>query len=552
MVESHDNLRVDVLNVDDEEAPRYARSRILTRAGFNVTEAASGYEALRKIELLQPSVVTLDVKLPDISGLEVCKRIKQRWPQIMVLQTSATYVTGADRTRGLEGGADSYLTQPIEPDELVAAVRALLRLRDAEEKLRRLNETLEQRVQARTQDLAAANARLQEEISQRKRAEAALIHAQKMEAIGHLTGGIAHDFNNLLTAIVGNVDRIRARAEDPKLVRLAQNAFMAAERGSKLTGQLLAFSRTQKIATQPVDVNALIIGMSDLLNQSLGPSVQWVTQLAPGLNHALADPNQLELAILNLAINARDAMQGQNGEIRIVTSSVQIEEAEDDSPPGTYLDIAVIDTGSGMTPDVLSRAFDPFFTTKPAGKGTGLGLSQVYGIARQAGGSVRIRSQPGAGTTVNIRLRFSNDVARKVTPHAEGAQHGNTETVLVVDDDADVRILVGDFLTEIGYQTYVAESCEAALQVLDQVVPDVLVADFAMPGRNGAEVARAIRARLPHLPILFFSGYADTAALESAVGKAPLLRKPFRPSELALAIRALLDQPSACSTSTPQ
>jgi len=543
VVDSTDNQRVDVLNVDDEEVPRYARSRILTRAGFNVVEAVTGYEALRKIELLQPAVVTLDVKLPDISGLEVCARIKQRWPHIMVLQTSATYVTGADRTRGLEGGADSYLTQPIEPDELVAAVRALLRLRDAEEKLRRLNETLEQRVHARTQDLAAANARLQEEISQRKRAEAALIHAQKMEAIGHLTGGIAHDFNNLLTAIVGNVDRIRARAEDPKLVRLAENAFIAAERGAKLTGQLLAFSRTQKIATQPVDVNALIVGMSDLLNQSLGPSVQLITQLAPGLNHALSDPNQLELAILNLAINARDALHSNDGEIRIVTSRVQVDEAEDDCPPGTYVDIAVIDTGSGMTAEILARAFDPFFTTKPAGKGTGLGLSQVYGIARQAGGCVRIRSQPGQGTTVNIRLRSSNEVARQVTPHAEDPRHGNTETVLVVDDDADVRILVGDFLTEIGYRTYLADSCEAALNALDEIVPDVLVADFAMPGRNGAEVARAIRARLPNLPILFFSGYADSAALEAAVGKAPLLRKPFRPSELAAAIRTLLDQP---------
>jgi DNA-binding response OmpR family regulator len=545
------NDRPDVVNCDDEEVPRYARTRILTRAGLRVVEATTGYEALRLVEQLQPAVVTLDVRLPDISGLEVCSRIKQRWPHIMVLQTSATFVTGADRTRGLEGGADSYLTQPIEADELVAAVRALLRLREAEEKLRRLNETLEQRVHARTQDLAAANARLQEEIAQRKRAEAALVHAQKMEAIGHLTGGIAHDFNNLLTAIVGNIDRIRARAEDPKLIRLAENAFMAAERGSKLTGQLLAFSRTQKLATQAVDVNALIRGMSDLLDQSLGPSIRLNYELASDLHHALADANQLELAILNLAINARDAI-GSDGEILITTSSMPIVEAEDDCPPGTYCNIAVIDSGSGMTPEILSRAFDPFFTTKPAGKGTGLGLSQVYGIARQAGGCVRIVSQPGRGTTVNIRLRFSNDLARTAAPKCDNAHQGNTETVLVVDDDADVRNLVGEFLSEIGYRTYLADSGDAALELLKKATPDILVADFAMPGRNGAEVARAIRVQLPDLPILFFSGYADTAALEAAVGKAPLLRKPFRPSELAVAIRTLLDQTPSASASHHQ
>jgi signal transduction histidine kinase len=532
-----------ILNVDDEEAPRYAKTRSLTHAGFKVVEAATGYQALRMTEDLQPSVVLLDVKLPDISGIEVSGIIKQRWPHIFVLQTSATYVTGADRTRGLEGGADSYLTQPIEPAELVAAVRALLRLRDAEDKLRRLNETLEQRVHERTADLAAANARLREEIQQRLRAEAALVQAQKMEAIGHLTGGIAHDFNNLLTAVLGNIDRIRSRATDPKLVRLAENAFMAAERGSKLTAQLLAFSRTQKLATQPVDVNALIGGMSDLLNQSLGPTITLHTQLSANLPHALADPNQLELAILNLAINARDAMSS-DGAITITTSRIQVTTREDDASPGWYINIAVVDNGSGMSPDVLARAFDPFFTTKPAGKGTGLGLSQVYGIARQAGGSVRIDSEVGRGTAVSIRLCEANGAATVAAVDTATESGIVNETILIVDDDSDVRTLVGEYLSEIGYRAFLAASGDAAMKILDEITPDLLLADFAMPGHNGAEVARAIRQRLPKLPILFFSGYADSAALEAAVGKAPLLRKPFRPNELATAIRSLLDQRS--------
>lgn len=537
-----ENLELVILNVDDDAASLYSKSRILTHSGFRVVEAGTGREALRKAEELQPAVVLLDVKLPDISGIEVCGVVKKQWPHIMVLQTSATYTTGADRTRGLEGGADSYLTQPIEPDELVAAVRALLRLRDAEQNLRRMNETLEQRVQARTQDLAAANARLREEINQRRKAEAALVQAQKMEAIGHLTGGIAHDFNNLLTAVVGNIDLIRSRASDPKLLKLAENAFMAAERGSRLTAQLLAFSRTQKLAMQPVDVNNLIVGMSELLKQSLGPQIALRTELTPGLPHALVDPNQLELAILNLAINARDAIQCRDGEITIATSLVDVADDDDACPSGTHINIAVVDNGTGMTPEVLARAFDPFYTTKPAGKGTGLGLSQVYGIAHQAGGSVRIATQVGKGTTVSIRLCVSNDVAAAATDQLQQVSPRNTETVLVIDDDPDVRTLVENFLSEMGYRTYVVDSGEAALELLNEITPDVLVADFAMPGRNGAEIGRAIRSRLPDLPILFFSGYADTTALEAAVGKAPLLRKPFRPIELAVAIRTLLEQ----------
>jgi DNA-binding response OmpR family regulator len=529
-----------ILNVDDDEAARYSKSRILRHAGFEVVEAEAGYEALDKAEQLQPIVVILDVKLPDISGLEVCGIIKQRWPQTFVLQTSATYVTGADRTRGLEGGADSYLIQPIDPGELVAATRALMRLREAEDKLRRLNETLEQRVIDRTRDLAEANAKLKDEINQRKKAEAALVQAQKMEAIGHLTGGIAHDFNNLLTAVIGNIDRIRSRAGDPKLVRLAQNAFMAAERGSKLTAQLLAFSRTQKLITQPVDVNALITGMSDLLNQSLGPSIALKIDLRPDIRAAISDPNQLELAILNLAINSRDAMHDGRGEIQIKTSQGVANDFGDSNIE--FVTITVSDNGSGMTPDVLARAFDPFFTTKPAGKGTGLGLSQVYGIAQQAGGGVHIASEIGKGTTVAIRLRISTDKAELEVIQPERAERRNTETILVVDDDADVRSLVGDFLSEIGYRTYVADSGETAFRLLEEITPDLLLADFAMPGANGAEVARTIRQKLPDVPILFFSGYADSAALEAAVGKAPLLRKPFRPTELATAIRTLLDK----------
>lgn len=532
---------ITILNVDDNEAARYTKNRALRHAGFAVTDATNGYEALRCAEDLQPAVVVLDIKLPDISGLEVCTVIKQRWPRILVLQTSATFTTGDDRSRGLEGGADGYLTQPIEPRELVAAVRALLRLSDVEAELRRLNETLEQRVELRTRDLAEANEQLRLEIAQRKRAEAALVQAQKMEAIGHLTGGIAHDFNNLLTAVVGNLDRIRSRSGDPKIQRLADNAFKAAERGSKLTAQLLAFSRTQQLSTQPVDLRELFAGMEDLLQQSLGPSIALKMQLDDALPSVLADPNQLELAILNLAINARDALNGRDGKIELLATRVQTVEPLNELPPGEYINIAIVDDAGGMTPDVLMRAFDPFFTTKPAGKGTGLGLSQVYGIARQAGGTASISTELGKGTTVNVLLLPTAARPARNEPDAEPAARGNVESLLIIDDDPDVRSLAEDFLSEIGYRVRAAGGGEAALRMLEEFTPDLVLADFAMPGDNGAEVARRIRRKMPAVPILFFSGYADTRALEAAVGEAPLLRKPFRPSELAAAIRTLLD-----------
>jgi DNA-binding response OmpR family regulator len=536
-------LKPLILNVDDGEAGRYAKSRQLRHFGYDVVEAASGTQALALVEELRPAIVLLDIRLPDYSGIEVCEIIKQRWPEVMVLQTSATFTNVRDRIRGLNSGADSYLIQPAEPEELAAAVGALLRIRHAEDELRRVNDELEKRVEQRTRVLAKVNESLKKEITQRQRAEQALIQAQKMEAIGRLTGGLAHDFNNLLTAVIGNLDLIRSRAADPRTLRLAENATKAAERGSKLTAQLLAFSRTQRLALKPTDVNAVIENMSELLNQSLGPEVSVTTRLDPTTGNAMADDNQLELAVLNLAINARDAIDnGSKGAVAIATGRHALTTEDEGLPPGEYVTVEVSDNGSGMAPEVIARAFDPFFTTKPPGKGTGLGLAQVYGVARQCGGDARIDSEPGKGTAVTLWLRAAQEgdiiAEQSILPTKLAVTAGR---ILLIDDDSDVRGTVRELLEELGYEVHAAESGKAGLTMLPEIGPDLLIVDFAMPDMNGADVARIIHEGWPSLPILFVSGHADTMALEHAVGDAPFLRKPFRPGDLAMAVQQALD-----------
>jgi signal transduction histidine kinase len=525
--------QITILNVDDQEVARYVKTRDLQQAGFGVREVATGAEALRAVEQDKPPLVLLDVHLPDMLGYEVCRRIKQKWPSTMILMTSATFTTTDDRVYALDCGADSFLAQPAEPLELTAAINALLRIRRTEGELREVNETLERRVQDRIAELAESNEKLKSEIAQRKKAEAALVQAEKMQAVGQLTSGLSHDFNNLLTAVLGSLDLIRRYSTDAQIQRLADSGLSATRRGVKLTAQLLAFSRAQHLTTVPVNVNGLIAGMHDLLTQTLGATMTVNTELDPMLPPAMGDVNQLELAILNLSINARDAMQ--SGGTLTITTAIASDE------PNTVT-IAVSDTGCGMPPEVAERAFDPFYTTKPAGKGTGLGLSQVYGIVKQCGGDVTLESNIGQGTTVTLRLPRAQVSAASVLPaDASTFPAGRSEKLLIVDDDADVRQLLTPFLSDLGYEVSQAAAGEDALSILADVRPDMIIIDFAMGGLTGAETVIAARQLYPGIPILFISGFADTEALRSAVETAPLIHKPFHPAELAAAVRSILD-----------
>src|SRR5262245_19547654 len=264
---------LNILNADDNEVARYTKNRTLRHAGFSVLDATTGKQALDAMETAPHPLVLLDVKLPDIDGIEVCRMIKQRWPSTIVLQTSATFVTASHRTRALEGGADSYLIEPIDPDELVATVRALVRLQAAEETTRLLNTTLERKIDERTRDLHKANIKLVEQIAQRERAEASLLQAQKMEAVGQLTGAMVHDFNNILASMTGYIHLVRRLTPDTELKQLLESALAAAERGKRLTARLLAFSRSEELPTSAVEVRGLVMGMTEWLKQTVGSSI---------------------------------------------------------------------------------------------------------------------------------------------------------------------------------------------------------------------------------------------------------------------------------------
>jgi signal transduction histidine kinase len=385
------------------------------------------------------------------------------------------------------------------------------------------------------------------DMAERRRAEETLRQSQKMEAVGQLTGGIAHDFNNLLTAIIGNLDMIRSRATDnERLQRLAENALEAARRGAKLTSQLLAFSRNQRMQLVSVDLDTLLNGMSALLKQSLGPTVTAQVAIDPNARFVMSDPNQLELALLNLAVNARDAMP-EGGTFTISTRPA-IDLDLRDLPRRPYVEIRVADTGTGMTEQVRARAIEPFFTTKQVGHGTGLGLSQVYGVARESGGTSFIESELGRGTIVRIVLPTPAQGAAHPatvrvgtnTPTLPAPQIAAATNILLVDDDRQVRRFIGESLRNLGYKVVDVANGQDALAQLGQMPFDLLVVDFAMPGMNGAEVARAARQAQPTLKILIVSGYADSDAIEPLVGTTPLLRKPFDVNTLSTTVAEIL------------
>ncbi len=420
---------------------------------------------------------------------------------------------------------------------------ALSRADDLNRELSQLNQNLEQRVA--------------DESRERMQVEEALRQAQKMEAIGQLTGGVAHDFNNLLTVIMGSLDSIRRQLDDPgneldlaRLRRLQNMAFQGAERASTLTSRLLAFARRQPLKPETIDVDKLATGLTDLLRRTLGERIALETVSTPGLWLAKADRAELESALVNVAINARDAMP-DGGKLTIETANVWLDEAyvkalTEPVPPGQYVLLAVADTGHGMDRQTLDRVFEPFFTTKSVGKGTGLGLSQVYGFVRQSGGHIRIYSEPGAGTTIKLYLpREADPSARIPSPQIETVADGGSETVLVVEDHDGLREYSTSVLRELGYRVLEAAEGGTALELLkSREDVQLLFTDVVLPGLNGRQLADQALLLRPDLKVLFTTGYTRNAIVHNGQldQGVDLIIKPFTFATLAAKVREVLDR----------
>jgi signal transduction histidine kinase/CheY-like chemotaxis protein len=447
-------------------------------------------------------------------------------------------------------GNVTFLERPFHPTTLVSVARSALRgrrrqyeararlesLASSQSDLTQANETLEARVEERTREHESALAQLHE--------------AQKLETLGQLTGGVAHDFNNLLTPIIGSLDLLRRRAPPgDKSHRHIDMALQAASRAATLVQRLLAFARRQDLQPRSVDIVALLRGMEDLIGKSVGPMVEVCVDCPAELPPARIDPNQLELAILNLALNARDAMAG-GGRLGISARCEQVGHGGT-LAPGRYLRVAISDTGVGMDAVTLAHAVEPFFSTKGVGRGTGLGLSMVHGLAAQLGGTLHLRSKPGEGTTAEMWLPAAREPAGREEPEqAPLVIARRAATILLVDDEDIVRRATADMLSDIGYTVIEAASGAEALRLVrDGAACEILVSDYLMPGMNGVDLIRHVRELQPSLPAMLISGYSTIA--EGSGSELPRLAKPFRQADLARSIAQLLAEPAAGTIKFP-
>jgi signal transduction histidine kinase len=545
-----ENDKVNILLVDDQQAKLLAYEVILDELHENLLKANSAREAFTLLLKNEIAVVLIDVCMPELDGFELAAMIREhpRFKTTAIIFVSAIAMTDLDRVKGYEYGAADYVPVPVVPELLRAKVRVFAELYRKTRDLERLNIELERRVAERTAELAEANAdlerRVEERTAEREQALAQVHEMQKLDSLGQLTGGLAHDFNNLLMAILGNLEMMSRRigTEDPTR-RLIDGASRAAERGAALTKRLLAFARRQELRPEPIDVARLIEDMSDLLRRTLGPTIELAASFPNDLALVHVDPNQLELAILNLSINARDAMP-QGGKLMISARRETVDNARE-LEPGEFVRVAVGDSGTGMDEATLKRAAEPFFTTKGLGKGTGLGLSSVYGMAKQSGGAIAISSRVGVGTTVELWLPVAAGAEKRAVlgVAAAVARDDCTKTracsILLVDDDPMVAETTVGMLEVLGHRVKVASSGGRALEMLvaDASV-DLVITDYAMPGMTGKELARRIRETRPNLPVVLASGYAELAAQDDS--GLPRLDKPYALDKLASVIGAMI------------
>jgi signal transduction histidine kinase/ActR/RegA family two-component response regulator len=543
--------RVNILLVDDQQAKLLSHEAILAEIGENLLKASSAQQAFDCLLKNEIALILIDVCMPDLDGFELAGMIREhpRFQTTAIIFVSAIMMTYPDQLRGYRLGGVDYVPVPVVPELLRAKVKVFVDLYRKTRQLERFNAELERRVAERTSELQRFNEQLELRIKERTReretALAQLFEAQKLDTIGRLTGGVAHDFNNLLMAVLGSLSLLEKRLpDDPRGHRLLQNAVQGAQRGAALTQRLLAFSRRQELKPEPVDVPHLVNGMKELLERALGHGVELRTEFSSRLPPALVDANQLELALLNVALNARDAMPS-GGTLTISADEDAQTGNAADAPlePGDYVRIVIVDTGIGMDEATLAKATEPFFTTKGPGKGTGLGLSMVHGLAAQSGGRLCINSKPNAGTTLELWLPMAK--APAVTAIAEVQPLGATPyvgacKVLIVDDDHLVMTGISAMIEDLGHTPIEAHSAAEALgKLADGIDVDVVITDHAMPAMTGLQFARRVQETYPGLPIILATGYAEIPGDPASFG---LLRlaKPCNQYEIATAIQSAL------------
>jgi signal transduction histidine kinase len=544
-----DQEKVNILLVDDQPAKLLSYEAILGQLGENLIKAGSAAEALECLLKRNIAVILIDVCMPELDGFQLATMIRDhpRFRSTAIIFVSAIQVTDLDRLRGYELGAVDYVPVPVIPELLRAKVKVFAELYRKTRQLERLNAELETRVAERTAELAQANSELERRVEERTRErEAALaqVHEmQKLESLGKLTGGVAHDFNNLLMAVLGNLELVKKRLPDDAVMqRLIDGAIKGAERGAALTKRMLAFARRQELKPAAIDIPKLIDGMSEMLGRSLGPTIQITTDFQSNLPSICVDPNQLELALLNLAVNARDAMPN-GGQLTIGARAERVGMGDlTGLKPGEYVRIDVKDTGCGMDEATFKRATEPFFTTKDLGRGTGLGLSMVDGFVAQSGGTMRITSQVGRGTSVEIWLPVSDgnqDALPLEAINFTRAVRHRPVRVLVVDDDPIVGASTVAMLEDLGHTAIQIDSAAGAIEVLDaEPGIDIVISDYTMPGMTGKTLAERIHRKWPGKPVVIATGYSEESEEQLSL---PRLNKPYRQDELAALIETTIE-----------
>ena len=544
---------VNILLVDDQPAKLLGYEVVLKELGENLLKAASGREALELLLKNEVAVILVDVCMPDLDGFELAGMIRDhpRFRSTAIIFVSAVSVTDLDRLKGYEHGGVDYMPVPIVPDLLRARVRIFAELHRKTRALERLNAELERRVEERTAALAEINQQLEQRVEERTRerelALAQVHEMQKMESLGQLTGGLAHDFNNLLMGILGSLNYLAKKIpDDAKSVRFLQAAQESAERGAALTRRLLAFARRQELHPETIKLDGLIDGLADMLRRSVGPTIRIDLDIGADLEMIRADPNQVELALLNLTLNARDAMP-DGGRITIAARNADPTDSALALANGRYVRVSVTDDGIGMDETTLKRCIEPFFTTKEPGKGTGLGLSSVHGMAVQSGGAIQISSTPHLGTTVDLWFPASseaNGIAVVADERVSGETAGKLR-ILVVDDEALIGHVTATMLEDLGHSAQWVPSGAEALEIIkaDGGI-DLIITDHAMPGMTGGALAEAIHKLRPTLPIVLATGFADVPG-SSFARNLPRLAKPYGPDELAAMLASIEQQQHA-------